>query len=76
MAYVRGLGKPPSTLFQHYNATLLMDANWGGSHFRPLQRPFAAEGGVAGQPFYGWQRIEPNGLVSARFNGLSDPRDN
>jgi hypothetical protein len=53
-----------------------MDADWGGSHFRPLQRPFAAEGGVAGQPFYGWQRIEPNGLVSARFNGLSDPRDN
>ncbi|MDO8632193.1 MAG: hypothetical protein Q7R41_17050 [Phycisphaerales bacterium] len=54
---------------------LFVSADWGDSHFRPLQRPFAAAGGVSGQPFYGWLRINPKGLVSARFNGLSDPRD-
>jgi hypothetical protein len=31
-----------------------MGADWGDLHFRPLERPFAAEGGVLGQPFYGW----------------------
>jgi hypothetical protein len=36
----------------HYNATLLMGADRSDSHFRPLERPFAAEGGVSGQPLY------------------------
>jgi hypothetical protein len=55
---------------------LLMAANLGDLPFRPLQPPFAAEGGVSGQAFYAWLSGISDPAFAARFNGLSrDPRD-
>jgi hypothetical protein len=50
---------------------LYVGANWGDLHFRPLQRPFTAEGGVSGQAFYAWLSGIPDPKLAARFNGLS-----